>query len=105
MVDSPAYPCQFVLVAKLTAVLKDESDETLAKACGFNGSQNCRRCSAKTTSAPSALNSSSATAYRVHGMSCCGSTPLRRYKNRSTAPATPRIGLTSAIRVTKMASG
>ena len=46
MVDSPEYPCQLVLVMKLTAVLKAESGETLAKCCGFNGSHSCRRCSA-----------------------------------------------------------
>ena len=38
MVDSPPYACQFVLVTKLTAVLKAMSGVTPGKPCGFSGS-------------------------------------------------------------------
>ena len=37
MVLSPPYPCQFVFVTKLTAVLNDESGETAGNASGFSG--------------------------------------------------------------------
>jgi hypothetical protein len=37
MALSPPYPCQFVLVAKLAAVLNDESADTAPKPCGFSG--------------------------------------------------------------------
>ena len=43
MVDSPPYPCQFVLLAKLTAVLNEESGDTAPKPCGFSGSTPCTR--------------------------------------------------------------
>ncbi len=62
MVDSPEYPCQLVLVMKLSAVLKEESGETLAKPCGFSGSHSCSRCRAYTINAPKVLNSSSPSA-------------------------------------------
>src|SRR5712671_5793298 len=39
VVDSPAYPCQAVLVAKLTAVSNAESVVTFAMLWGFQGSQ------------------------------------------------------------------
>jgi hypothetical protein len=44
MVVSPPYPCQFVLVAKLTAELNAESAETAPNPCGFTGSSPWIRC-------------------------------------------------------------
>ena len=46
MVDSRVYPCQFVFVMKLIAVLNEESAETAVKCWGLSGSQYCTRCSA-----------------------------------------------------------
>ena len=69
MVDSPAYPCQFVLVANDAAVLKAECAETAPKPWGFNGSHPCRRCSAYKTSIDTTLNARSDAAYSVHRIS------------------------------------
>ena len=44
MVDSPPYPCQLVLVAKLTAVLNEESGDTAPKPAGFRGRTPWTRC-------------------------------------------------------------
>ena len=41
MLDSPAYPCQLVLVTKLTAVSNAESGVRFANACGFSGRYCC----------------------------------------------------------------
>src|SRR5215471_9988251 len=43
IVDSPEYPCQFVLVVKDTAVFHEESGETAPKRFGFRGSHCWRR--------------------------------------------------------------
>ena len=58
MVASPTYPCQLVFVAKLTAVLNDESGDTAPSPCGLRGSTCCRRCNAYTAMKPSRFTSS-----------------------------------------------
>ena len=69
MVDSPAYPCQFVFVVNDAAVLNDECADTAPKPCGLNGSQPCRRCNAYRTSIETQLNASSDAAYSVQRIS------------------------------------
>lgn len=44
-VVSPAYACQLVFVAKLTAVLNASPGSTFGKCCGLSGSQTWMRCS------------------------------------------------------------
>ena len=56
MVDSPPYPCQFVLVAKLDAVLNDESGETPAMPAGVRGNMPWNRWMAYTAIKPTMLN-------------------------------------------------
>ena len=74
MVDSPAYPCQFVLVVKLTAVLNDECVDTAARCCGLNGRRCWRRWKQYVTSTPMALKTSMMTVYAFQP---CVSSPLR----------------------------
>ena len=74
MVDSPAYPCQFVLVVNDAAVLNAECADTAAKPWGFHGSQPCRRCRAYRPSIDTQLNARSDAAYSVQRISRAGST-------------------------------
>ena len=55
MVVSPPYPCQFVLVTKLTAVLKEESGLTAPRPAGLRGKEDWNRWRAYSTARPAVL--------------------------------------------------
>jgi hypothetical protein len=62
MVVSPPYPCQLVFVAKLIAVLNDESGETAPNPMGLSGNRFCNLWIPYTANKPARLNNKKATA-------------------------------------------
>ena len=77
MVDSPEYDCQFVLVTKLTAVLKDIFGTTLGRPLS-RGSQLWTRWNRYSASTETKLKASTASAYTFQRCSRFGFTRITR---------------------------
>ena len=101
MVLSPPYACQFVLVAKLMAVLSARCQVTAVIPAGLPGNTPCRSCRANTTSKPSTLKKRIASAYVRHPISASAITPqLRRHTDSqrfSGRPASKTLAIPRPI--------